>query len=267
MSIIEKYEKRVKAVNSLLCVGLDSKLDRLPERFQKSETPQYDFNRWIIEQTHPYVSTYKPNIAFYEARGAQGWYELELTMTYLRENHPDIFTICDAKRADIGSTNEGYVQAIFDHLAFDAITLQPYLGKEALQPFLDREDKACIILCRTSNSGSGELQSLKIDDKPLWHIVAEQVYHQWNTHENCMLVVGATYPDELQQVRALVGDMTLLIPGIGVQGGNVELTVKHGVNSRGMGMIINSARGIIFVDDPAQAARELRDGINQFTAS
>lgn len=266
MSIIEKYESRVRSARSLLCIGLDSIIERLPERFAQSETPQYDFNRWIIDQTHPYVSAYKPNTAFYEARGTQGWRELELTMAYLRDNHPDIFTICDAKRADIGSTNEGYVQAIFDHMGFDAVTLQPYLGKEALQPFLNRRDKGSIILCRTSNPGSGELQSLKVDGKPLWQIVAEQVYSDWNTHNNCMLVVGATYPEELRQVRALVGDMTLLIPGIGVQGGNVELTVRHGANRYGMGMMINSSRGIIFADDPAQAARELRDGINEFAA-
>jgi len=265
MSIVEKYETRAKAVKSLLCIGLDSHIERIPKRFQKSQTPQYDFNRWIIDQTHPYVSAYKPNTAFYEARGAQGWHELELTMTYLRHKHPDIFTVCDAKRADIGNTNQGYVQAIFDHLGFDAVTLQPYLGKEALQPFLDRADKGCIILCRTSNPGSGELQSLKTDGKPLWQLIAERVYSDWNTNNNCMLVVGATYPDELRQIRTLVGNMTLLIPGIGVQGGHLEATVKYGVNRNGMGIMINSSRGIIFSDDPAQAARELRDGINAFT--
>ncbi|MBN2303275.1 MAG: orotidine-5'-phosphate decarboxylase [Anaerolineae bacterium] len=262
--IIEKYNRRVDAIKSLVCVGLDSEVDRLPERFRSAADPQFAFNRWIIERTHPYTSAYKPNIAFYEAQGEAGFQALARTMDYLREQHPDILTICDAKRADIGSTNRGYVTAIFDRMGFDAMTLNPYLGREALEPFLARGDKGCIILCRTSNSGAGEFQDVLCDGKPLWQIVAEQVSRTWNTGGNCMLVAGATYPDELRQIRALVGDMTLLVPGIGAQGGDVEQTIRAGLNSQGAGLIINSSRGIIFADDPAVAARALRDSINQY---
>jgi orotidine-5'-phosphate decarboxylase len=263
-TVIDKYNHRVGWINSLVCVGLDSEFERLPERFRTGALPQFAFNRWIIEETHLYASAYKPNIAFYEAQGLEGLRALELTLRYLREQHPDILTICDAKRADIGSTNQGYVTALFDRIGFDAVTLNPYLGREALVPFLSRTDKGCIILCRTSNPGAGELQDLEIDGKPLWQIVAERVSTEWNTHGNCMLVAGATYPDELSRIRALVGDMTLLVPGIGTQGGDVEQTVRAGINAQGKGMIINSSRAIIFADDPGEAARTLRDAINQY---
>lgn len=264
MSIIDKYNARVDSVNSLLCVGLDSNFERLPEKFKAEEFPQFAFNRYIIEQTHEFVATYKPNIAFYEARGEVGLHELALTMDYLRSNHPDIFTICDAKRADIGSTSEAYAKAIFDELGFDSITLHPYLGQDALEPFLKRADKACIILCRTSNKGAGEFQDLEIGKKTLWQVVAETVHQNWNTNKNCMLVVGATYPNEMQVVRGLVGDMTLLVPGIGVQGGNVQQTVTAGKNSQNKGLIISSSRGIIFSENPRRAAQELQNAINIF---
>lgn len=264
MSIIDKYNARVDKVNSLLCVGLDSSIERLPEQFKSEEFPQFAFNRYIIEQTHEYVAAYKPNIAFYEARGEQGLHELVLTMDYLRSKHPDIFTICDAKRADIGSTSRAYAKAIFDELGFDSVTLHPYLGQDALEPFLCREDKGCIILCRTSNKGAGEFQDMEIEGKPLWQVVAERVYQEWNTQNNCILVVGATYPNEMQVVRSLVSDMTLLVPGIGVQGGNVQQTVTAGKNSQGKGLIISSSRGIIFSEDPQRAAQELRDAINLY---
>jgi len=261
-SVIAKYNRRADQVQSLLCVGLDSDFERLPGRFRQAELPQFAFNRWIIEETHPYASAYKANIAFYEAQGEEGIRALERTAAYLREHHPDILTICDAKRADIGSTNRGYVTAIFDRMGFDAVTLNPYLGREALMPFLERQDKGCIILCRTSNPGAGEFQDLRIGDKPLWQIVAEHVSREWDTYGNCMLVAGATYPDELRRIRSLVGEMTLLVPGIGAQGGDVEQTVRAGLNAQGKGLIINSSRGIIFADDPAEAARTLRDAIN-----
>lgn len=264
MSIIEKFNRRADAVNSLLCVGLDCAVERIPEPFSKSDTPQFDYNRHIIEQTYTHTAAYKPNMAFYEARGEQGWHELKLTIEYLRAEHPDIFTICDAKRGDIGSTSEAYATAIFDDLGFDAVTLQPYLGREALWPFLQREDKGCIILCRTSNPGAGEFQDLQAEGVPLWQKVAQQVAEEWNERGNCMLVMGATYPDEMRQVRSLVGDLTFLVPGIGIQGGNIQQTVEAGLNNQNKGLIISSSRGIIFADDPAQAAKELRDEINQY---
>jgi len=264
VNAIAKYDQRAQTINSLVCVGLDTPLERVPERFHSAEDVLFAFNQWIIDQTHPYAAAYKPNIAFYEAHGDAGLRSLKRTVDYLREHHPDILTICDAKRADIGSTNQGYVSAIFDWLGFDAVTLNPYLGREAMQPFLERQDKGCIVLCRTSNPGAGELQDLMCEGKPLWQIVADKGSGEWNARGNCMLVAGATYPDELARIRALVGEMTLLIPGIGAQGGDVAQTVHAGANSAGRGMIINSSRAIILADDPAQAARDLRDAINDF---
>lgn len=265
MASIEKVNHRIEQANSLVCVGLDSDRTKLPERFKDSPTPQFDFNRWIIEQTHSYVAAYKPNIAFYEASGTEGLRDLKLTMEYLQTNHPDILTICDAKRGDNGLSNTGYVASIFDWLGFDAVTLHSYLGQETLRPFLDRADKACIILCRTSNPGAGEFQDLTTSDgKPLWQIVAEHVSTVWNTNNNCMLVAGATYPQELGQIRQVVGDMPLLVPGIGAQGGDIAEVVPVGIDSQRRGLIISSSRGIIFSDDPAQATRQLRDEINQY---
>lgn len=262
--IEQKLVKRVNEVNSLVCVGLDSDIKRLPAQFLKQDQPQFAFNKWIIDQTHQCVCAYKPNLAFYEARGALGWQELALTTQYLQTNHPDIVLIADAKRADIGSTNQGYVTAIFNELGFDAVTLNPYLGAEALQPFLDRQDKACIILCRTSNSGSGEFQDFANDSKPLWQYVAEQVASKWNQHNNCMLVAGATYPEELAIIRKIVGEMTLLVPGIGAQGGDVQAVLQAGLNNNNQGLIINSSRGIIFADDPQQVVKSLQQEINTY---
>ncbi len=266
-SPIEKYNQRALKINSLVCVGLDADLAKIPERFQKLDHPQFEFNKWIIDQTHEFAAAYKPNPAFYQARGAQGWTDLKLTFDFLKKELPDIFTICDSKLADIGSSNESYTTAIFDHLDADAITLHPYLGKEALRPFLEREDKVSIILCRTSNPGAGELQDLKIGEKSVWKILAEKIKNDWNEHNNCMLVVGATYPEELAQIRQLTGDMTFLVPGAGAQGGSVEAVMKVGLNSQGLGLIINSARDIIFAENPAQAARELREEINRFRSN
>lgn len=264
MEIVNKFNRRADAVNSLVCVGLDTDAERLPTAFQSEPEPQFAFNRWIIDQTHAYAAAFKLNIAFYEARGEAGWRELRLTADYLRANYPEVMTICDAKRADIGSTNEAYVRAIFDDLGFDAITLHPYVGHEALAPFLSRTDKVSIILCRTSNPGAGELQDLSSGGKPMWQIVAERVSRVWNANGNCMLVVGATYPDELRQIRAAAGEMTFLVPGIGAQGGSVQETIAAGINKAGKGLIINSSRAIIFASEPAEAARSLRDSINQY---
>lgn len=265
MRILDKYNTRADTINSLLCVGLDTDVTRLPPRFRDSDLPQFHFNQWIIEQTHRYAAAYKPNIAFYEARGETGLHELHLTMDYLRQHHPDILTICDAKRADIGSTNDAYVTAIFDRLSFDAMTLHPYLGREALQPFLSRVDKGCIVLCRTSNPGAGDLQDLMIGDQPLWLVVAEKVSRDWNINGNCMLVVGATYPGEMRQIRERVGNsITFLVPGIGAQGGDVAAVMQAGLNRDGKGLIINASRSILLADDPAAAARALRDEINVY---
>ncbi len=258
---IEKYIARVKATRSLLCVGLDSELERLPIRFKNDPLPQFTFNRWIIQETHPYVCAYKPNMAFYEAQGVVGWQALAETMRYLRSEHPDILTICDAKRGDIGSTSAAYAHAIFDELGFDAVTLNPYLGGEALQPFLERADKISIILCRTSNPQSGELQDLEMGGQRLWQIVAHKVAQEWNQHGNCMLVMGATYPQELAQARQLVGEMPFLVPGVGSQGGDLNEVLQVGLNHQGHGLIINLSRTILWADAPQQAASEVASAI------
>ena len=203
-------------------------------------------------------------MAFYEERGADGWRDLAASLQYVHTNHPDVFTICDAKRADIGNSSAAYARAIFDQLGFDAVTLNPFLGSDGLQPFLDYRDKACIVLCRTSNAGSGELQNQDVAGKKLWLRVAEIVAEKWNCNENCMLVAAATYPNEMAEIRASVGEMTLLVPGIGAQGGDIEAVIKAGLNSSGKGLIINASRSIIFSDDPTSSAANLRDNINNY---
>ncbi|MCB9435637.1 MAG: orotidine-5'-phosphate decarboxylase [Anaerolineales bacterium] len=260
--MIEKYIARAQRVQSLLCVGLDTDIERLPEHFRHDPYPQFAFNRWMIEQTYPYASAYKPNLAFYETDA--GLAALKMTLDYLHEQHPDIVTIADAKRADIDSTNLGYVRSVFDWMGFDAVTLNPYLGQEALVPFLERGDKGCIILCRTSNPGADEFQNLMVGERPLWQVVAERVAHQWNTRGNCMLVVGATQPAVLREVRQLVGELTLLVPGVGAQGGDLESVIRWGCNHNGLGLIANVARAVIWADNPAEAARHWRDAINGF---
>lgn len=262
MNAIEKFNQRADAADSLVCVGLDSDFNRLPASFHADDLPQFAFNRAIIDQTCAYAAAYKLNMAFYEARGESGWRAARATVAYLRDHYPDILTICDAKRGDIGSTSAAYAGAVFDDLGFDAVTLSPYLGREALLPFLERADKASILLCRTSNPGAGEFQDLVIDGKPLYLHVAERVSREWKCQ--CMLVVGATYPDEMRHIRAVVGDdLTFLVPGIGEQGGDVATTIRAGINRQRKGMIVNSSRGIIFAADPAAAARDLRDAINR----
>jgi len=262
LKALDKYNARVDAAGSLLCVGLDSDIGMIPAAFSADEWPQLAFNRAIIDASAPYASAYKFNMAFYEANGASGWRQLAASLEYLRQSQPDILTICDAKRGDIGNTSAAYARSIFDELGFDAVTLNPYLGRDALQPFLEYEGKACIILCRTSNPGSAEIQNLRLPQGPLWQVVAEMVVEEWNENGNCMLVAAATNPEDMTRIRAIAGDMTLLVPGIGAQGGDVDAVIRAGLNSAGRGLIINSSRGIIFADDPATAAASLRDAIN-----
>ena len=272
MSFQDKLNLIIEKNNSLVCVGLDSDVSKIPE-FLREEGGNFQlkFNKAIIDATHDFVCAYKPNTAFYDQFGVGGLQTLQETIQYIKDKYSDIPVILDAKRADIGNTNLGYVGYAFDWLGADAITLHPYLGKEAMQPFLDRVDNGIIILCRTSNPGAGEFQDLKIGDKPLYKIVAEKVTNEWNSNNNCLLVVGATYPEELAEVRKIAGDMTFLVPGIGAQGGNIEQTIKAGLNSQNAGLIINSSRGIIFAsadEDFDKKAREetqkLRDDINQY---
>lgn len=271
MTFQQKLDNIIQKNNSLVCVGLDTDIDKLPAHIKTLEHPQYQFNKSIIDATHDVVCAYKPNSAFYEALGDSGVVQLKMTCDYLHTTYPEIPIILDAKRADIGNTNEGYIKYVFDYLQADAVTLQPYLGAEALKPFLDQADKGIIILCRTSNPGAGEFQDLTVDGEQLYKYVCKKVVNSWNINNNCLLVVGATYPEELAEIRKLAGDMTFLVPGTGAQGGDVEKTVKAGINSQKAGMIINSSRGIIFAsnaEDFAQKSREeaikLRDEINKY---
>ncbi|MDP2665278.1 MAG: orotidine-5'-phosphate decarboxylase [bacterium] len=266
------------AQDKFVCVGLDSEFERIPAHVGNKEAGVFssivEFNRKIIESTKDLVCAYKPNIAFYEAHGSEGLSALQETIRSIRSIAPDVPVILDAKRADIGNTNAGYVDAAFGILRADAITIHPYLGSEALRPFLECKDKGIFVLCRTSNPGAGEFQDLPlIGGGTLYETIAYRVSHTtaWNENGNCGLVVGATYPEELQEIRGIVGDMPILIPGIGTQGGDVEKTVKAGEDNRGRGMIINSSRGIIFASngrDFADAARretlKLHNLINQY---
>lgn len=246
----KKLDQIVNKNNSLLCVGLDQS--------------SFDFNKKIIDQTHDLVCAYKPNSAFYEAEGAKGIEELKKTCDYLKKNYPEIVIILDAKRADIGSTNEGYVKYAFDYLGVDAITLHPYLGSEAIKPFLERADKGIIILVRTSNPGAGEFQDLIVGKKPLYQVVAEKVSKVWNKNGNCLMVCGATYPEELKKIRKIAPNVWFLVPGIGAQGGDIEKTVKAGLNKNKDGIIVNSSRGIIFAQNPREEALRLKNLINSF---
>lgn len=258
MNFYTKLSAAVSKNTSLLCIGLDSDIKKIPSALQSGEAPQFTFNKTIIEATQDLVCAYKPNSAFYEARGAQGIEELKMTCDYLKKNYPDIVLIFDAKRADIGSTNDGYVRFAFEYLGADAITLNPFLGKEALAPFLERKDKGCIILCRTSNPGAGEFQD------GLYEKVATRVANDWNTNNNCALVVGATYPTELAKIRNLVGDMPILLPGIGAQGADAQTAIPAGLNAQHAGLIVNSSRGILFAESPRAEAEALRILINSF---
>ena len=265
-----------------VCVGLDPEYGRLPQSLKQKleegmipEEAFYHFGCEIIAATHDLVCAYKPNSAFYEAQGDAGLRALTRTIAYCKEQYPEIPVILDAKRADIGNTNQGYVRAAFEWLQADAITVHPYLGREALAPFLRQRDKGIFILAKTSNPGSGEFQDLPVGPagEPLYLLVARNVAEQWNSEGNCALVVGATYPEEIKRVRSVVGDLPLLIPGIGAQGGDVAATVKAAQDSRGWGMIINSSRGIIYASngpDFAQAARkatlQLHEEINRYRA-
>jgi orotidine-5'-phosphate decarboxylase len=260
--ILRKYEQRVEAIQSLLCIGLDPVITLIPERFLAAEFPLFKFNKWIIDQTAPCTAAYKPNSAFYEGHGAKGIIQLELTVEYLRSSYPEIVTICDAKRGDNSNTNKSYVEAIFDRMNFDCVTLHPYLGQEALAPFLDRRDKACIILCRTSNPGAAEFQDILSNGHPLWQTVADHVANKWDVDGNCMLVVGATYPDEMRRIRAIAPNITFLVPGVGAQGGDIAAVLAAGLNADGRGLIISSSREIIYSSNPATAAAALRDVIN-----
>jgi len=255
---------------SLVCVGLDPEASRYPASLANSSDRVFEFCRAIVDATADLVCCYKPQIAYFAAQRAED--ALERVISHIHKTHPHVPVILDAKRGDIGSTAQQYAAESFDRFAADAVTVNPYLGRDSLAPFLDREDKGVVILCHTSNPGARDLQELDVGGKPLYQHVAGLVARDWNAKRNCALVVGATYPKELADVRAIVGDdMPLLIPGVGAQGGDVQAVVTNGKNRLGHGLIISSSRAILyagsgtdFADAARAATQKLRDEIERY---
>ena len=276
MKFISKLETRWAHSNSLLCVGLDPQLDRIPERFKKQNSPYLDFCTAIVDATHELVCCFKPQVAYFSAVGAED--QLERLVLYIKEQHPDIPVILDAKRGDIGSTAALYAKEAYERYGADAVTVNPYLGFESIEPYMKYEDKGIVVLCRTSNPGSDWLQKDKRDSVPVYQRVAKQVA-DWNKEDQFVLVTGATYPEELGEVRKIVGGMPLLVPGIGAQGGDVKSVLEVGLDQKAQGLIISSSREILYAheksdnDRPSDSgklseagivARQTRDMINKF---
>ncbi len=255
--------------NSLVCIGLDVDKEKMPKfLFESSKHPYLEFNKSIIDSTKDLVCAYKLNMAFYEVLGTEGFELLKKTIKHIPK---DVVVILDGKRNDIGNTARKYAQTLFETLSADAITVNPYLGKDGVAPFLEYKDKCSFILCRTSNASAGDFQDLAVSETLLYQIVAKKI-KEWNENDNCGAVVGATYPEELKTIRSILGDeIPILIPGIGKQGGDVEKTIKNGTNSKGKMAVINSSRGIIFAGDDEDFATvsrkkaiSLRDEINKY---
>ncbi|MDD7884941.1 orotidine-5'-phosphate decarboxylase [Flavivirga sp. 57AJ16] len=247
--------QEIKKKKSFLCIGLDVDLNKIPSHLLKEEDPIFAFNKAIIDATHHVCVAYKPNTAFYEAYGLKGWRALERTIHYLNEKHPEIFTIADAKRGDIGNTSTMYAKAFFEDLAFDSVTVAPYMGKDSVEPFLAFENKHTILLALTSNQGAFDFQTKTVDGKELYKQVLE-TSKVWEHSENLMYVVGATKAEYLADIRQIIPDRFLLVPGVGAQGGNLQDVCKYGMNGQ-VGLLINSSRGIIYASkegDFAQAA-------------
>lgn len=268
MSFMQQLRTRWAQAGSLLCVGLDPEPARFPAGWARDPGKTIDFCRAIVDATAEFACAFKPQIAHFAALGCED--ELEALIEYIHAAHAGIPVILDAKRGDIGSTATNYAIEAFDRYGADAVTVNPYLGKDSVQPFLDRADKGVIVLCRTSNPGSGEFQDLVVDGRPLYQHVAARVAHEWNANGQCMLVVGATWPKELGEVRALVGDLPFLVPGIGAQGGDVQAVVSQGATADGTGLVISSSRAILyagngadFADAARAAARAQRDAVNR----
>ncbi len=240
---------------SFLCVGLDVDLDKIPTHLLQVEDPIFEFNKAVIDATHPFAVAYKPNIAFYEAYGIKGWKSLKKTITYLNKYYPETFTIADAKRGDIGNTSKMYAKAFFEDLGFDSITVAPYMGKDSIEPFLSFEEKHTILLALTSNDGAFDFQTKKVGEEELYKKVL-QTSKQWKNSQQLMYVVGATKAEYFKEIRQIIPHSFLLVPGVGAQGGSLEEVCKYGMNEN-IGLLINSSRGIIYASsgkDFAQAA-------------
>ncbi len=270
MSYSAQLKSRWQAANSLLCVGIDPEPGRFPAPLANDADRVFAFGKAIVDATAEFACAFKPQIAHFAAQGAED--ALERLIAHIHSAHPGIPVILDAKRGDIGSTAQNYAREAFDRYRADAVTANPYLGSDSLAPYLERADKGVVVLCRTSNPGAADLQDLDVNGRPLYQRVAEKAARDWNANGNLSLVVGATWPEQLGEVRAIVGgDVPLLVPGIGAQGGDVEAVLKHGLNADRTGLVISSSRAILyassnadFAEAAARVARETRDLVNRY---
>ncbi|WP_457095406.1 orotidine-5'-phosphate decarboxylase [Lysobacter sp. P5_B9] len=270
MSFMQALRTRWEQADSLVCVGLDPEPAKFPAQFTGDPDAVFNFCRAIVDATAPYVCSFKPQIAHFAALGAED--ALQRLIAHIHAAHPGTPVILDSKRGDIGSTAQHYATEAFDRYGADAVTANPYLGRDSVQPFLDRADRGVVILCRTSNPGAGDLQDLEIGGRPLYQHVAEKVAREWNGHGNCALVVGATWPQQLREVRAITGaDVPFLVPGVGAQGGDVEAVVTNAKTADGTGLVVSSSRAVLYASNgadfataAANAAKALRDEINRF---
>lgn len=261
----EQLFEQIKAKESFLCIGLDTDIRKLPPHMLEKEDPIFEFNREIIDNTNDLCVAYKPNLAFYESNGSSGWASLEKTANYIKIMHPEIFLIADAKRGDIGNTSDLYARAFFETMNFDAVTVAPYMGEDSVKPFLQYLSKWAIILALTSNKGANDFQY--IEDIVNGDVLYEKVLKRsqdWGTIDNMMYVVGATKADKLAEIREIVPDHFLLVPGIGAQGGSLEEVAKYGMNKK-CGLLVNESRSIIYAGDGEDFADKARDkaGITQ----
>ena len=254
--------EQIQLKKSFLCVGLDVDLTKIPQHLLALEDPIFEFNKAIIDATHDLAVSYKPNTAFYEAYGIKGWISLQKTINYINENYPDLFTIADAKRGDIGNTSSMYAKAFFEDLNFDSVTVAPYMGKDSVEPFLAFENKHTILLALTSNTGAFDFQTLqskseKLPEAELYQQVLE-TSKNWTNSKNLMYVVGATKATYFSEIRKIVPDSFLLVPGVGVQGGNLAEVCVHGMNDQ-VGLLINSSRAIIYASNDFDFATKARE--------
>ena len=268
MTFIEKLKARWAQSQSLLCVGLDPDKDRFPDCVKGARDSYYEFCTAIIDATAEYACAFKPQIAYFASCGAEA--ELKAIIDYIHQNYPSIPVVLDSKRGDIGSTARHYAKEAFVRFGADAVTLSPYMGFDSVQPYLDYEDKGAILLCRTSNPGGNDIQMLEVNGKPIYQHVAALAAGPWNLNGQLGLVVGATYPNEIAAVRSIVGELPLLVPGVGAQGGDINACVTAGTTADKTGMMINSSRAILyasrgedFKEAAARVAKDTRDKINQ----
>ena len=253
MMTYDQLFEQIKKKKSFLCVGLDSDIAKIPSHLLEEEDPVFAFNKAIVDATAEVAIAYKPNIAFYESRGVEGWQSLERTMKYIKTTYPEIFTIADAKRGDIGNTSQMYAKAFLETLDFDAITVAPYMGEDSVTPFLQYEGKWVVLLALTSNKGAFDFQFFEQEGERLYERVLRKS-QEWGNDRNMMYVVGATKADMLEGIRKIVPEHFLLVPGVGAQGGSLEEVARYGMNNH-CGLIVNSSRGIIFADKTENFAR------------